>query len=245
LDEDNRPHAVKPNEALLDRDKVVSRDEELNMNICPIPLRWNEIYEALLSACKEKRIASSPPVPLILSGWVYSNDVEKAETWKATESWAQENGLTEHVVVPEGDWYAVEHPYIGAVGPFGAPMYLPWKFKPEPIPSAANIEAALKRLIEAWGDVAGELNHCTRPYRITGAKARRLVVLVLPSASLPPWGDWKSLPKDDSRRTFTKLRQAINRATAPLEIDHVEFEIEDSVATDSSNLSNTHSIRQR
>jgi hypothetical protein len=201
------------------------------MNICPIPLRWNQIYEALLSECKANRIASSPPVPLILGGWAYSNDVQNAETWKATESWAQENGLAKHVVVPAGDWYTVEHQYSGAVGPFGAPMYLPWKYEPEPVPVAANVETALMRLIEIWGDVAGELSGHTRPNRITGAKARRLVVLVSPSALPPPWGDWEKLLQDESRRTFTKLRQAINAAIAPVEIDHVEFEIEDSSTT--------------
>ena len=200
--------------------------EELNMNICPIPLRWNRIYEALLSACKERGIASAPPVPLILNGWVYSNDVQKSETWRATESWAQENGLAEHVVIPAGEWYAIEHPHSGAVGPLGDPMYLPWKFEPEPIPSAASIEAALTRLTEAWDNVAGELSEYSRPCRITGSKARRLVVALSPSAPPPPWGDWKKLPQDESRRSFTKLRQAINAAIAPVEIDHVEFESE-------------------
>lgn len=193
-------------------------------------MRWNEIYKALLSACKEKRIASAPPVPLILNGWVYSNDLQKAETWRATESWARENGLAEHIAIPAGEWYEVENPYSGAVGPLGGPMHLSWKSEPEPIPSAANVAAALTRLTETWGDVAGDLSQFTRPYQITGAKARRLVVLLSPSAPPPPWGDWKKLPDDESRRTFTKLRRAINATIAPIEIDHVEFETEDTSA---------------
>lgn len=78
------------------------------MNICPNPVRWNEIYKALLAACKHRHIASLPPVPLILNGWVFSNDADKANRWKTTESWAQENGLWELVAVSTEDWYTVE-----------------------------------------------------------------------------------------------------------------------------------------
>ena len=105
-------------------------------------------------------------------------------------------------------------------------MYLPWKPEPAPVPSAAIIAMALTRLKETWPDVAGELSRYTCPSRITGKKARRLVILLSPSSPPPPWGDWKRLPDDDSRRAFTKLRKAINAAIAPVEIDHVEFEIE-------------------
>lgn len=75
------------------------------VNICPSPGRWHEIHKALLAACNERRIPTKPPVPLILNGWVFSNDIEKAERWNATEQWAQENGLAELVAVPPEDWY--------------------------------------------------------------------------------------------------------------------------------------------
>jgi len=193
------------------------------MNICPNPGRWNEIYEVLLAACKHRNIGSLPPVPLILNGWLYSNDADKADRWKRTESWAQENGLSELVAVSVEDWYAVEYPFRGTVGPLGGPMYLPWKFEPVPAPDAATVKTALTRIMQIWADVAGELSRYTRPSQLTGAKCRRLVVLRSASAPPPPWGDWNRLADDDSRRKFTKLRQSINAAIAPVEIDHIDF----------------------
>ena len=34
-----------------------------------------------------------PPVPLILAGWAYSNDVEKRSRWQETLAWADHHGL--------------------------------------------------------------------------------------------------------------------------------------------------------
>jgi hypothetical protein len=54
---------------------------------------------------------------------------------------------------------------------------------------------------------------------------RRLVVSVSQSAPSPPWGDWNRLANNESRRAFTELRRKVNTAIAPLEIDHIDFEI--------------------
>jgi len=196
------------------------------VDICPKPLRWKAIYERLLSACEGNAIASRPPVPLILSGWSYTNDAEKAERWKATKAWAEQNALSELITVPPEDWYSVEKPSSYPIGPLGRPTYLPWRFEPAPKPSADDVKAAFVRLIDKWAKIAGALSEYTRPSRITGRKRRRLLVTRLPSAPPPPWGDWGKLGGGDPRRRFTELRQAVNAAVAPLEIDHIDFEIE-------------------
>lgn len=79
------------------------------MNICPNPGRWHEIYERLLSACAERNL-TKPPLPLILNGWVGTNDVEKAERWAETVDWAERHGLADLVTVQPQDWYTVEKP---------------------------------------------------------------------------------------------------------------------------------------
>jgi hypothetical protein len=40
---------------------------------------------------------ASPPKPLILAGWAYSSDLEKAHRWDETVAWANYNGCAEIV----------------------------------------------------------------------------------------------------------------------------------------------------
>lgn len=198
--------------------------EKLMVNICPKPFRWHEIYERLRKGCSE-RDTSPPPTPLILNGWVYSNDVEKADRWAKTVEWAKQNGLVDLIQLEPQDWYVVEQPSTYQLGPLGGPTHLPWHFEPAEKPSDEAAEAALARLLENWPRIAGEVARHTKPTRITGEKLRRLVVAVALSAPPPPWGDWDRLAEDESRRAFTELRRAVNSTVAPLEIDHIEFEV--------------------
>lgn len=196
------------------------------MNICPIPTRWNAIYESLLKACTSQATASKPPVPLILNSWWSMNDVEKVERWEETKTWAEENGFSELLTVAPEEWYSVDEPSTYDIGPLGGPMYLPWRFEPSPIPSPDQVETVFIKLTENWEKIAGELSQYTRPSRITGKKRRRLVVVRVPSAPSPRWGDWNKLAVGHSRRRFTEFRRAVNEAIAPFEIDHIDFEVE-------------------
>jgi hypothetical protein len=68
------------------------------MNICPIPRRWHEIHQQLLTVSAERNVAS-PPRPLILNGWVFSNDIEKANRWTETVNWAKQHDLVDLVTL--------------------------------------------------------------------------------------------------------------------------------------------------
>jgi len=196
------------------------------VNICPNPRYWHEIYECLLAVCAERKLSRLPPKPLILGGWWATNDLEKARRWAETVNWAEKHGLADLVVVGPPDWYAVEEPSSHTVGPLGGPMYLPWRLDPVAKPSEQSVRAAFDALLENWATIAGELARFTQPSRFTGAKMRRLVVSVSQSAASPPWGQWDRLANDESRRAFTELRRKVNATISPLEIDHIDFELE-------------------
>jgi hypothetical protein len=195
------------------------------VNICPNPARWHEIYERLLSASAERDL-EKPPKALILNGWAATNDVEKAERWAETANWAERHGLTDLVTVQPQDWYAVEEPSSYEVGPLGGPLYLQWRSESAAKPSNDAVKTALDKLSGNWAAITPELAPFTRPSAFTGTKMRRLLVTVLKGAPPPPWGHWDSLPNDQSRREFTDLRKRVNRAIAPLEIDHIDFEFD-------------------
>jgi hypothetical protein len=78
--------------------------------VCPFPLIWNEIYKSLYQKWIEcSSIGEAPPVPLILGGWVYSNDVEKQKRWKETEKWAQGRGFSSILLdLTEENFYKVD-----------------------------------------------------------------------------------------------------------------------------------------
>ena len=69
----------------------MNQDEDF---ICPQPLVWHSTHERLLKARPDGGLrGSSPPVPLILNGWVFSSDEEKRRRWQDTERWAEEHGF--------------------------------------------------------------------------------------------------------------------------------------------------------
>ena len=61
---------------------------------CPLPIKWNEIYKLIL----KNNIENKPPIPLILNGWVYSNDYEKEDRWKNTVEWLMNNYKEENIL---------------------------------------------------------------------------------------------------------------------------------------------------
>jgi hypothetical protein len=125
--------------------------------ICPLPSKWNQIYQILLEAWElNQQGMHPPPKPLILAGWNYTNDVEKRMGWNCTISWAKNMGITHLVpeLTPE-QCYFVEELSTYSIGPMGGPIYLAWDFTPKTKPSADSIEAALVKLNYGWNDIAG------------------------------------------------------------------------------------------
>ena len=194
--------------------------------ICPNPMPWNEAFTRLTTFAKTRSCSPpSPPRPLILTGWVYSNDVEKMHRWEETVAWATENGCIEVVTgIPDHDFYFVSEPTTYAIGPAGGPMYRPWDFDKKSRPSTEDVASQFEMLKSRWSEIVGpELARITQPLAFTGEKARRLLVQAEYSAR-PPWGGWAYLSSvETERRTFTRLRAAVNNAIAPHEIDHIDF----------------------
>jgi len=198
--------------------------------ICPNPMTWMEIFDRLTNYAQSHPCTPpSPPKLLILSGWSYTNDVEKMQRWKETVEWAARNGCTEMVSgIPDRDFYLVEKPTSYMIGPMGGPMYRAWDFEAKNRPTSGQIKKHMDILLSQWSEIVGnEIASITRPIAFTGRKARRLLVLADATIN-PPWGRWRHLSTQESkRRIFTRFRAAINQAIAPHEIDHIDFTTED------------------
>ncbi len=109
--------------------------------ICPNPIPWHEAFQYLAEYARQHTCTPpSPPTPLILNGWAYSNDVQKLERWKETVAWATDNGCTELVSgMPDHDFYFVETPTTYTVGPMGGPMYRAWDFEKKDRPRSEQL----------------------------------------------------------------------------------------------------------
>lgn len=57
--------------------------------VCPKPIFWNDINEIAISNCING--SEHPPIPLILGGWFYSSDEEKAHRLWTLISWSYQN----------------------------------------------------------------------------------------------------------------------------------------------------------
>ena len=87
------------------------------VRVCPNSRRWHAIYEHLLAVCAKRKIATPPPMPLILGAWWATNDVQKADRWTLTVKWAERHGVVDLVAVEPDDWYSVEQPSSEYVEP--------------------------------------------------------------------------------------------------------------------------------
>jgi hypothetical protein len=197
--------------------------------ICPKPIRWSEAFNRLTEYAQSHPCdPPSPPIPLILAGWAFSNDIDKKERWEQTVAWAEKNGCPDLIAgIPDSDFYYAKEPTNYVVGPLGGPMYLPWDYESKIRPSSDQLAQTMEKLISQWNEIVGdELARVTRPLAFTGKKARRLLVQADADA-VPPWGGWSYLSREESkRRTFTRFRAAVNRAIAPHEVDHIDFVID-------------------
>lgn len=96
--------------------------------ICPFPNRWNEIYEDLkkehetsimniISGGAVKNCSvDGPPTPLILNGWVFSNDNDKQKRWQETLQWAEKHNLLYLTTVEDCDrCFSAGHTRYGGI----------------------------------------------------------------------------------------------------------------------------------
>jgi hypothetical protein len=193
--------------------------------VCPELNKWYSIYKNLRNAWENAGgECPPPPMALILSGWNCTNDYEKARQWKDTVEWAGRFGFGQLIpeVSPE-DSYLVEElsPYY--LGPTGKPVKLDWDYDAKETPSPEDIARSFRALQENWNSIVGpDLAKIISVQGFHGRKKRRLIVQADMTA-VPPWGTWTSLVSDERRRSFTQFRAAINKAIAPLEVDHIDF----------------------
>lgn len=83
-----------------------------NSRVCPLPNRWNELWEMLPG---RKRVGSgwSPPAPLILGAWWHTSVVEKMVRLSDHLRYAEACGVMEDVdrflrSLPENEWAHVD-----------------------------------------------------------------------------------------------------------------------------------------
>lgn len=191
--------------------------------VCPKPQVWDRVCQRLQKAWEALgRPGIEPPMPLILSGWAYTNDLDKQQRWLATDAWANNAGLERLIPeLSEEEGYRVDE--LGA-SPTAGPTHLPWSSDSKRKPDAEEYRAAFEKLRARWDYVAGpDLADGTAPFVFAGKKRRNLVVTV--EAGLEaPWGTWMAFLQEESkRRTFTEFRKRLNEVIAPHKVDHVTF----------------------
>lgn len=196
------------------------------IDICPRPSDWANVHQKLERIARFRKCTPpNPPKPLILSGWHYSNDIQKRDRWQQTVDWAKKNNCSELIAnIPSDNFYRVEIPTDFQVGPLGGPMFRPWDFTSKAKPSNDALKKAMETLSDHWPHIAGlYLAKLTRPQSIRGPKGRRLIVEVT-SLGDAPWGTWSTLSSErQKRQAFTEFRRSVNQAIAPHEVDHIDF----------------------
>lgn len=192
--------------------------------VCPQPIVWAEIYQNLLNVWKmlvaHGPTIPEPPIPLILSGWIFSNDFDKKIRWEEMNHWAKIYGVSGSIPELKPDaWYTVVKLDDSNPNP-----YRNWNYKEKAKPSQKEIRDLFERIELTWETIVGEdYAEITWPLRFTGKKFRRLLI-VADKNVVPPWGTWNSLSKIESeRRTFTDFRKRINSAIQTHEVDHIDF----------------------
>ena len=165
------------------------------------------------------RSGDGPPMPLILNGWVFSNDHDKNRRWLDTIEWAKEHGLSE--LIPElkdGEKHLVIE-FSSYAGPVPGEQFEKSKTKP----TTEELKQILKKLQDDWAAIVGsELAAMTYPLRFTGHKKRQLIVRA-DADKRSPWGGWNWFGRDGNRHAFTDFRKRINHAISPHGVDHIVF----------------------
>lgn len=78
-------------------------DVMVNDRVCLKPMKWNELYEAMIKVYPERKT----PLPLILSAWHHTSDIEKRNRFCMHLEFAISAGVAEDILknVTEDDWY--------------------------------------------------------------------------------------------------------------------------------------------
>jgi hypothetical protein len=79
-----------------------------NARVCPMPMRWNELYD-LLPYQRQTGVGWEPPLPLILAAW-YEPALQKTLRLKDHLRWAHDHGELNVVDeflrnLPEEEWF--------------------------------------------------------------------------------------------------------------------------------------------
>lgn len=77
--------------------------------ICPLPLVWSDIYSKLVEIWEQdKSYIVEPPRPLILNGWMFSDDIDKKNRWEETKDWIKKYASSELINnLTDADYYKV------------------------------------------------------------------------------------------------------------------------------------------
>jgi len=198
-----------------------------------MPYDWSKLYFLLFDAwiknIADKKIPE-PPKPLILAGTTFSTADAIRHRWMSLIKWANENGFSNLMsanMPPPPDYDVAEQ--IAGVSNNGTGWLGERRdyshHDPKPKHNPEEVNKKLLYLKDHWCDIVGSvLAESTVPFKITGRKSRRLVVLAKHEA-LPPWGSWKAILKE--KQSFTAFRKAINLAISPLEFDDISFVVQD------------------
>jgi hypothetical protein len=198
--------------------------------VCPLPIRWSEIYQTLFRAYETGRLIhrdiTEPPRPLILNGWFFSNDVEKKLAWEETIQWAETNGFSQLIpAMASEEFYSVTVLRSQTGSPFQGSYHESWNYKPRTIPTPAEVENGFRLIMINWENLIGpDYSVISKPIGLTGKKKRRLLAIALQN-TLPAWGYWNDLAPDQRRWHFTLLRKRVNEIIKPLEVDHIDFKL--------------------
>jgi hypothetical protein len=185
--------------------------------ICPLPDKWSQIYSELQKIWEKSRASiPEPPRPLILNGWMFSNDMDKKRRWEETKVWIAKYANTELIEnLTDADYYKVQE----------LSSYIPYQFYDYDVkarPSDIEVNNAMAILKKDWLNIVGTgMGEHTEPYKFSGKKQRRLMVKVN-SEFVPPWGSWKHIDST-KQEVFRAFRKAINSAIKPVYVDHVDF----------------------
>ncbi len=67
-----------------------------NNKICPMPIKWNELYQ-LLENTQQIGVGYEPPIPLILGAWHNTSDYQKQNRLKVHIEWAKEHNQLDDI----------------------------------------------------------------------------------------------------------------------------------------------------
>ena len=137
--------------------------------VCPKPPIWCDTVTRCRNAWEASgHTGEEPPWPLVLSGWIYSSDLDKQQRWRALVRWAEQKDLARLLPqLSEDDGYYVHDLSTS----YPEQHYGPQTHPPAVCPSEQELAEALQRLRDAWPDVAGPgLADACHPSEFAGAK---------------------------------------------------------------------------